>query len=1358
MRKRTFLRTFLSLLLCICMVAPTLPVANVKAVAGDQLIYQQNGIEVYYGVDSSWSGAFNGHFIITNKSSNDFENWKLLFSFINEITNIWDGRILSCENQVYSVKNAEWNQDIKAGSAITIGFTANGDSEILPSVIGLLSDERTIEDGYLSNFIIYSDWGTGFSGAIELTNTGTEDIEDWTLEFDFDREIDEIWNGVIVSYENNHYVIKNAGYNQRLKPGETVSIGFNGTIGNIENKTINVLLRSYQDGNLNKNIPVEGMVTIDVSYLLPYEEGKYAIPDDVNSITGSVKEYEMLTQLSYETNNTFGTVLTSGDIVFREDWSIDGLPFVLGYNELTVTAYYLDGTMSTASVIIVNMNPDRMEGLSIDLSDPDGDGLSTYVEGIYGTDPTKPDTDDDGLSDYTEIVVLGTNPMLPDTDENGILDGDEDYDGDGIDNKTEQEMGTVLYSPDSDFDGIYDYDEINVYHTDPLNEDSDGDGASDGFEISIGYDPNHFDETITMVKAISSDGINYELTISTSGNNIESLEMLPTDGDFSKYCAIPGSFGSAIDFRLDGEFKAASLKIIFPEEYLGIEDFVPSLYYIDEENHEMVEIQGKWDGISNLFEIQIPHFSPYIFLNKTPFMKVWEEGIKAFAISEDGSTNMNIVFVTDLSGSMSGTKLSTLKSSINAFVDVLSSDDLMALVTFTSSARVVSGFTSNKSAMKSSVASLSANGLTSIYTGIDKAVELFQNNDVKGAKMIIVFTDGYDEPSTSYDNQYKSIVEKAKALNIKIETIGIGTTDSQLLTKVANETGGNFYYTENATKLQDEVKKIQEEVVDLESDNNNDKIIDYYEKLLCNNELTDWMHSPVIIGATYEELQEDKDGDYDNDGLLNGEEFVIKVNSLGTVYVDIISDMEEPDSDLDGYDDLFERNNGMNPLIKNISENDYMSLVTNNERYITYQISEDFLSGSWLTFQLYAGNLVTRYRVSYVEDFKYALIEAISIYQDSVMIASEERALLESLEANHKIDFQKIYEFLVLLKDELNILKTNQDEIEMFNDLKLQIASCNKKLTRYEKSLRKLLDAGNTKGYDILMEQYNDILNKKNLALSQLKQLNEGAFIKFSDGKSYIKMPAKIKNFLQEHGKKVDGFVLGIDLTKSFIEVLQAYSRIDSEINNYEYVIDYLNSIVKEGKSTEMREAARQLIAAYESNCFKFVEALSDFVVDFELLVLQKQIDDLIAEVPVLLAINLGLSIGNMIWNIEKIDKETLSIIAIGDSTQAYGKRIESRMVHDSLMYPSYMVDSQDLCMLELLGQMRIVGEDLSGKTNDDNCFILTWIVEKLYKITAEELEEDLRDTVETVETIGGKLGLGVTGKFINNYLYKNQG
>jgi len=77
------------------------------------------------------------------------------------------------------------------------------------------------------------------------------------------------------------------------------------------------------------------------------------------------------------------------------------------------------------------------------------------------------DSDGDGIRDYDEINVYGTNPNLADTDGDGIHDGDElNFWGPG-------------WNQDPDGD-----DKINL-----VDEDSDNDGYLDGSELFSGTDP-----------------------------------------------------------------------------------------------------------------------------------------------------------------------------------------------------------------------------------------------------------------------------------------------------------------------------------------------------------------------------------------------------------------------------------------------------------------------------------------------------------------------------------------------------------------------------------------------------------------------------------------------------------------------------------------------------------------------------------------------------------------------------------------------------------------------------------------------------------------------------------------------------
>ncbi len=96
----------------------------------------------------------------------------------------------------------------------------------------------------------------------------------------------------------------------------------------------------------------------------------------------------------------------------------------------------------------------------------DDDGLTNLQEFTLGTDPTKPDTDSDGLSDGVEVTGdPATDPINPDTDGDGLSDG------------VETNTGTFASASDTG--------------TNPTEEDSDGDGFRDGWEVVEMSDPTN---------------------------------------------------------------------------------------------------------------------------------------------------------------------------------------------------------------------------------------------------------------------------------------------------------------------------------------------------------------------------------------------------------------------------------------------------------------------------------------------------------------------------------------------------------------------------------------------------------------------------------------------------------------------------------------------------------------------------------------------------------------------------------------------------------------------------------------------------------------------------------------------------
>ncbi len=82
-----------------------------------------------------------------------------------------------------------------------------------------------------------------------------------------------------------------------------------------------------------------------------------------------------------------------------------------------------------------------------------------------------------------------------------------DFDGDGLPNGEEMRYGTNLYSKDSDGDGLWDSDEINIYHTNPLSPDTDHDKLTDLNEITV-YRTDPLKNDTDQDKLIDGDEVN----------------------------------------------------------------------------------------------------------------------------------------------------------------------------------------------------------------------------------------------------------------------------------------------------------------------------------------------------------------------------------------------------------------------------------------------------------------------------------------------------------------------------------------------------------------------------------------------------------------------------------------------------------------------------------------------------------------------------------------------------------------------------------------------------------------------------------------------------------------------------------
>jgi hypothetical protein len=85
-------------------------------------------------------------------------------------------------------------------------------------------------DGVQCAFDITDDWGSGFTADLTFTNGGEDPIPaDWVVEFDATFGIVNLWQGDLYSQANGHFVVFSPDWSKAVEPGESFSIGFQGT-------------------------------------------------------------------------------------------------------------------------------------------------------------------------------------------------------------------------------------------------------------------------------------------------------------------------------------------------------------------------------------------------------------------------------------------------------------------------------------------------------------------------------------------------------------------------------------------------------------------------------------------------------------------------------------------------------------------------------------------------------------------------------------------------------------------------------------------------------------------------------------------------------------------------------------------------------------------------------------------------------------------------------------------------------------------------------------------------------------------------------------------------------------------------
>lgn len=618
---------------------------------------------------------------------------------------------------------------------------------------------------------------------------------------------------------------------------------------------------TYSDMNVNINDPiyVTGRLNLDGNISLNDAVGAVS---DVDFTGGNLNGNNTVIYSKFGDIDISNSQATVNGLIYApfgtvtidcDNFNMNGL--IIAQN-VVIDGYGANINYSSSWAELVGTESEELSWTMDDwqyLADTDEDGLPNLIEKEIGSDPYNPDTDGDGLPDGYEALTLGTDPTKPDTDGNGVLDGDE------------KRFQTFIHKVE--------------------NEDC----------------------AVTEVR-VSMEGTG-NLQKATTVESIMNKDILCSE--------VVGLVGEPFEIKTTSQFDKATLTYVIDKSKLGDTEFDNLLFlWYDEENDNFVELDTVLDEDNSTVSVETTHFSKYMLVDKVEWFNAWK---KASLYFEDTYEPLATVICYDCSGSMSsndrtfnyniynedGTIAYSYptcyrKLAIDNYIDSMTLTDKTALISYESSAKLVSGFSNDKDMLKSAVKPYNSGG-TNAQAAVKIAIDELESVEHWYTRHIILLSDGDVNISEEY-------IQKAQDKKIKIHTIGLGYgASNSRLKSYAESTGGQFF----AAATAEELEAIYN---DLSRDNHFD--LQNMEDLDGDGLPDEFEVSGLVVSNAQIFYTDPENPDCDGDGLLDGEEisienpkFVIKKDSTGghAEYSSLVfrynSDPWNEDTDGDGLDD-----------------------------------------------------------------------------------------------------------------------------------------------------------------------------------------------------------------------------------------------------------------------------------------------------------------------------------------------------------------------------------------------------------------------------------------------------------------------
>jgi len=352
---------------------------------------------------------------------------------------------------------------------------------------------------YEVNASIVSAWDTHANLEFVIANMGNETIHNWYYTFDLPYDIEGIWNASVYDSDiTGVYTIKNAGSNQDILPGNSVSIGM--TVASLNGQPVDSLPTFYLLNTSEK-------IVDSSNYSFTYQEysnwgsgfnGAFVLS---NNSSEDFEDWKMSFNSNRGILEVAGVDFSANENGYEIGNNGSNQNIVVGTNiNMTITGNeqntsdeleITDATLYTIGCVFGLTDDNDLNGIAdyIDLinaqtEDPDITPTPTPVPTETPTVTPVPTTTDAPTPSVTVTPTATPTPditVVPTPEPTPTPDPIQDSDEDGIPDYYELQIGTNPESADSDEDRIDDGIEL-IFDMNPLSEDSDGDGILDSSE------------------------------------------------------------------------------------------------------------------------------------------------------------------------------------------------------------------------------------------------------------------------------------------------------------------------------------------------------------------------------------------------------------------------------------------------------------------------------------------------------------------------------------------------------------------------------------------------------------------------------------------------------------------------------------------------------------------------------------------------------------------------------------------------------------------------------------------------------------------------------------------------------------